>query len=133
MAKILHISGFSLSTKCLVFLAGIRHKSMKPQNKNNYNNIIRGNCDFISCVTTLRSTCSPAGGGVLPGERGDRTPLLPVHHLIMERIKQWTQTLICTSSRGLTASGGVTSFANLYLFTAHTNLSAPHLDVDFPL
>ncbi len=53
---------------------------------------------------------------------GDRTPLLPVHHLIMERIKQWTQTLIWTSSRGSTASGGVTSFANLYLFTAHTNL-----------
>ncbi len=75
-----------------------------------------------SCVTTLRSTCSPAGGGVLPGERGDRTPLLPVHHLIMERIKHWTQTLLFTSSRGSTASGGVTSFANLYLFTAHTNL-----------
>ncbi len=53
---------------------------------------------------------------------GDRTPLLPVHHLIMERIKQWTQTLIFTSSRGSTASGGVTSFANLYLSTAHTNL-----------
>ncbi len=53
---------------------------------------------------------------------GDRTPLLPVHHLIKERIKHWTQTLLLTSSRGLTASGGVTSFANLYLFTAHTNL-----------
>ncbi len=53
---------------------------------------------------------------------GDCTPLLPVHHLIKERIKHWTQTLLFTSSRGLTASGGVTSFANLYLFTTHTNL-----------
>jgi len=53
---------------------------------------------------------------------GDCTPLLPVHHLIKERIKHWTQTLLFTSSRGSTASGGVTSFANLYLFTAHTNL-----------
>ncbi len=76
----------------------------------------------VTHVTTLRSTCSPAGGGVLPGERGDRTPLLPVHHLIMEKIKHWTQTLLFTSSRGSTASGGVTSFANLYLFTAHTKL-----------
>ncbi len=48
----------------------------------------------------------------------DRTPLLPVHHLIMERIKHWIQTLLFTSSRGSTASGGVTSFANLYLFTS---------------
>ncbi len=75
-----------------------------------------------TAVTTLRSTCSPAGGGVLPGERGRSHTPLPVHHLIMERIKHWTQTLLFTSSRGSTASGGVTSFANLYLFTAHTNL-----------
>ncbi len=30
----------------------------------------------LHCVTTLRSTCSPAGGGVLPGERGrSHTPV----------------------------------------------------------